>query len=246
MASAAPIRTQRTGFQKIAQVLSDSLLREIAPPRGRRRTSGRGPAPQAGPLFRQPAGRGQTGGRRREVALARRHAPGACRWHGRQHDGRRSAFERQVQKRILTPDEAALASRFAIAPAARSARHPGVAAFRPWPAMPSAVGGLTMQQLADQILAQARAGLSTATDLEAKPSAGSSDDRHESGRCRPQRHVDESRRSSRRVAAALRLAVVPAGFPGRPDRRRASDHRTRIQNAAREAVAEIALLRRPA
>src|SRR5262249_7532663 len=32
MASAAPIRTQRTGFQKVAQVLSDSLLREIAPP----------------------------------------------------------------------------------------------------------------------------------------------------------------------------------------------------------------------
>jgi DEAD/DEAH box helicase domain-containing protein len=32
MANAAPIRTQRTGFQKVAQVLSDSLLREIAPP----------------------------------------------------------------------------------------------------------------------------------------------------------------------------------------------------------------------
>jgi len=31
MASSAPIRTQRTGFQKIAQVLSDSLLREIVP-----------------------------------------------------------------------------------------------------------------------------------------------------------------------------------------------------------------------
>jgi DEAD/DEAH box helicase domain-containing protein len=30
--NAAPIRTQRTGFQKIAQVLTDSLLREIAPP----------------------------------------------------------------------------------------------------------------------------------------------------------------------------------------------------------------------
>src|SRR5262249_43995368 len=34
MASVAPIRTQRTGFQKTAQVLSDSLLREIAPPQG--------------------------------------------------------------------------------------------------------------------------------------------------------------------------------------------------------------------
>src|SRR3546814_21195586 len=32
MTSSAPIRTQRTGFQKVAQVLSDSLLREIAPP----------------------------------------------------------------------------------------------------------------------------------------------------------------------------------------------------------------------
>ena len=31
MASSAPIRTQRTGFQKVAQVLSDALLREIAP-----------------------------------------------------------------------------------------------------------------------------------------------------------------------------------------------------------------------
>lgn len=32
--TAAPIRTQRTGFQKIAQVLSDALLREIAPVAG--------------------------------------------------------------------------------------------------------------------------------------------------------------------------------------------------------------------
>ncbi|HMN39063.1 MAG TPA: hypothetical protein PKD49_15315 [Hyphomicrobium sp.] len=32
MTNAAPIRTQRTGFQKIAQVLSDTLLRDIAPP----------------------------------------------------------------------------------------------------------------------------------------------------------------------------------------------------------------------
>jgi hypothetical protein len=32
MSSSTPIRTQRTGFQKVAQVLSDSLLREIAPP----------------------------------------------------------------------------------------------------------------------------------------------------------------------------------------------------------------------
>jgi len=32
MTNAAPIRTQRTGFQKIAQVLSDALLRDIAPP----------------------------------------------------------------------------------------------------------------------------------------------------------------------------------------------------------------------
>lgn len=32
MTNAAPMRTQRTGFQNIAQVPSDALLREIAPP----------------------------------------------------------------------------------------------------------------------------------------------------------------------------------------------------------------------
>ena len=41
MTSAAPIRTQRTGFQKVAQVLSDSLLREIAPPGAAAEDTGR-------------------------------------------------------------------------------------------------------------------------------------------------------------------------------------------------------------
>src|SRR3546814_18509947 len=75
------------------------------------------------------------------------------------------AFELQVQGGILSPDDAALASVFAIgrqreAHAILAPRIPAMAA------MPSAIGGLTMQPLADRTLAHARAGLSTAPALQ--------------------------------------------------------------------------------
>src|SRR3546814_14826853 len=74
------------------------------------------------------------------------------------------AFELQVQGGILSPDDAALASVFAIgrqreANAILASRIPAMAA------MPSAIGGLTMQQLADRPLPLALAGPSKAKDL---------------------------------------------------------------------------------
>ncbi len=166
LASAAPIRTQRTGFQKTAQVLSDSLLREIAPPQ---LTEG-SPAEDVRRklvLFsdsRQDAAK-------LAVGVAKSHWLDALRQAvvEAMNSNTRSvlAFEREVQNALLTPEETALAARFATsrqddAQAILSSRH---ARLRN---NPSAIGGLTMQQLADQVLNQARAGLSRATDLEAE------------------------------------------------------------------------------
>ncbi len=164
LANAAPIRSQRTGFQKTGQVLSDTLLREIAPPQ---LTDGR---PAEDPrrklvLFsdsRQDAAK-------LAVGVAKSHWLDALRQTAVEAmtSNTRSAlaFEREVQNAVLTPEETILASRFATtrqndAQAILSSQH---ARLRN---NPSAVGGLTMQQLADQVLNQARAGLSRATDLE--------------------------------------------------------------------------------
>src|SRR3546814_11079898 len=46
----APIRPHRTGLQKVAQVLSDSLLREIAPPEVPAGRPGEDPRSQLGPF----------------------------------------------------------------------------------------------------------------------------------------------------------------------------------------------------
>ena len=165
MANSAPIRTQRTGFQKIAQVLSDSLLREIAPPEAAEGV----PAEDARRklvLFsdsRQDAAK-------LAVGVAKSHWLDALRQAlvDSMADNTHAvlAFESQLQGATLGPIDAALASRFATSRPAEvqailSARLPALRGT------PSAVGGMTMQQLADRVLAHARAGLSRATDLEA-------------------------------------------------------------------------------
>jgi DEAD/DEAH box helicase domain-containing protein len=235
MTSSTPIRTQRTGFQKVAQVLSDSLLREIAPPvieMGR---------PVEDPrrklvLFsdsRQDAAK-------LAVGVAKSHWLDAIRQAlvGGMEDSTRAAvaFEQQVRVVSLTPEDALLAGVFAVgrqseANAILMSRIPSMAAN------PSAIGGLTMQQLADRTLAHARSGLSKATDLEEDAARrllmtgmnpGGVD------RSVMWTNLDEQRGEWQRL---FDWAVLPPVYrPGLSGEE--NDHRTRIQTAAREAVAE--------
>jgi DEAD/DEAH box helicase domain-containing protein len=108
MASAAPIRTQRTGFQKTAQVLSDSLLREIAPSQ---RTEGSPPEDTRPKLVlfsdsRQDAAK-------LAVGVAKSHWLDALREavvEAMSSDTRAVlAFERDSQSLPLTPEETVLA-----------------------------------------------------------------------------------------------------------------------------------------
>lgn len=164
MTSTAPIRTQRTGFQKVAQVLSDSLLREIAPLQP---FAGNPPEDVRRKLVlfsdsRQDAAKLAVGVAKSHWldALRQTLVDGMC-------DSARAVilFERQAQSDALSPEEAVLAGRFAVsrrseAQAILSAQHPYMRTS------PSAVGSLTMEQLAAQVLARARTGLSRVTDLE--------------------------------------------------------------------------------
>jgi len=164
MTSFAPIRTQRTGFQKVAQVLSDSLLREIAPPHV-----------QAGRPIEDPQRKlvlfsdSRQDAAKLAVGVAKSHWLDALRQAlvGAMKDSTRApiAFEKQVQGVALCVGDEALASAFAIgrqseAMAIIASRNPTMAA------MPSAIGGLTMRQLADRTLGHARLGLSKSIDLE--------------------------------------------------------------------------------
>jgi ATP-dependent helicase YprA (DUF1998 family) len=161
MTNAAPIRTQRTGFQKIAQVLSDALLREIAPPQGSEEDPRRKLV-----MFsdsRQDAAK-------LAVGVAKSHWLDAIRQGvvEAMTTSTRSvlAFERQVQNAPLSDEERALAERFGTS---RSGEANAIMASQ-LPSMqrsPSAVGGLTMQQLADQTLSRARGGISRIHDVEA-------------------------------------------------------------------------------
>lgn len=171
MTNAAPIRTQRTGFQKIAQVLSDSLLREIAPPQLAEGVPVEDPRRKL-VLFsdsRQDAAK-------LAVGVAKSHWLDALRQA--LVDAMRTttaavlAFERQAQNVALGPDEAALANRFARAHPAQA--HAILSSYQQAALRnsPSAVGGLTMQELATQVISQARVGLSAATDLEQEAQAG--------------------------------------------------------------------------
>ena len=166
LVSAAPIRTQRTGFQKVAQVLSDSLIREIAPPDRSIETLTEDPKRKL-VMFsdsRQDAAK-------LAVGVAKSH------WQDAVRQGLVDAlaetgigviaYDRQLRGASLTQDEVLLASRFATgrpteAQAILSSQHATLQHT------PSAVAGLSMQQLADQVLGQARAGLSRATDLESE------------------------------------------------------------------------------
>jgi len=163
MANAAPIRTQRTGFQKTAQVLSDSLLREVAPPV---ETDGSPPEDSRRKLVlfsdsRQDAAK-------LSVGVAKSHWLDALRQAVVEAMANNTRavllFEREVLSQPLTPEESALARRFSSsrredARAISDAQHPRM---RDYPS----VDGLTMQQHADIVLRQARGGLSWATDLE--------------------------------------------------------------------------------
>ncbi len=74
------------------------------------------------------------------------------------------AFEQQVQYAALTPEETELAGHFAAA--RQEDAHAILSAQLPQLRNTPSVGGLTMQQHADQVLVQARAGLSRVTDIE--------------------------------------------------------------------------------
>ena len=164
LVSSAPIRTQRTGFQKVAQVLSDAVIREIAPTGESAGVPGEDPRRKL-VMFsdsRQDAAKlavgvakshWQDSVRQALVDALADTANGAI------------AYERQLQNASLAPDEVALASRFASgrpweAQAILSSQHDAVRHTQ------SPVAGLTMQELANRVLAQARQGLSRATDLE--------------------------------------------------------------------------------
>ena len=181
LVSSAPIRTQRTGFQKVAQVLSDGVIREIAPADGSAGT----PAEDA----------------RRKLVMfsdsrqdAAKLAVGVAKSHW-QDSVRQAlvdalaetasgvtAFERQVQGVSLTPDEASIASRFATsrpseAQAILSSQNDALRHTA------SGVKGLTMQHLADQVLAQARQGFVARHGPGSRSSAAAANGWHESGRC---------------------------------------------------------------
>lgn len=165
MASSTPIRTQRTGFQRIAQVLSDSLLREIAPPQ-----SATGAPPNEDEhrklvLFsdsRQDAAK-------LAVGVAKSHWLDALRQalvEGMADSAETVlSYEQKLQNSNLSPEKMELAERFATsrpkeAHAISLVQNPNFRNDR------SAVGGLTMGQLADQVLARAKVGLSWVIDLE--------------------------------------------------------------------------------
>jgi DEAD/DEAH box helicase domain-containing protein len=163
MANAAPIRTQRTGFQKTAQVLSDSLLREIAPPQ---QSDGSPPEDARRKLVlfsdsRQDAAK-------LAVGVAKSHWLDALRQAvvNAMASNTQAAllFEREVQNLPVTPPESELARRFSTsrqddAQAIMNAQHPRM---RDYPSR----NGRTMQEHADAVLRQAREGLSRVTDLE--------------------------------------------------------------------------------
>lgn len=154
MTNAAPIRTQRTGFQKIAQVLSDSLLREVAPP-----AVGYAENPQRKLVLfsdsRQDAAKLAVGVAKshwldtlRQVLVESLHDEARC----------VVAFDRQCRGEVLSAAEESLADRFQASRQAEALAIQAVHAGRG--ARPSTRGGLTNQQLADRTRAEAQESLS--------------------------------------------------------------------------------------
>ncbi|MBR1217498.1 DEAD/DEAH box helicase [Bradyrhizobium sp. U87765 SZCCT0131] len=234
LASAAPIRTQRTGFQKTAQVLTDALLREIAPvPRG---------AAQATEDSRRKLvlfSDSRQDAAKLAVGVAKSHWLDAMRQvlvEGVSEEAAAIlAFERRTRRENLTPEEEALANRFGSA--RPDAAYAILAAANGQGAMPSAVGGMTLQQYADLLLAQARSGILPIQSLQAQAqrrllATGMNPggvDRSVTW-TNPQTHEGEWPR-------LLDWQLVPPGFRANlsPDERA---HQNRIENAEREAIAE--------
>jgi DEAD/DEAH box helicase domain-containing protein len=159
MTNAAPIRTQRTGFQKIAQVLSDSLLREIAPP-----TAGHAESPQRKLVLfsdsRQDAAKLAVGVAKshwldtlRQVLVESLHEEARC----------VLAFDKQCRGEPLTAEEEVLADRFQSSRQAEALAIQAVDAGRG--ARPSSCGGRTNQQLADKVRAEAQESLSPVSSI---------------------------------------------------------------------------------
>jgi len=146
----APIRTQRTGFQKIAQVLSDVLLRDLSRP----------PLSTARKLVvfsdsRQDAAKLSAGMRFSHYRDALRQALVAALT---QQGAGPQAFQAQCQGQQLTPQQVTAATAFASA-------HPADATAIAMAANPATAGlpcaiypGLTNQQAAQQIVQRATSG----------------------------------------------------------------------------------------
>ncbi len=232
--TAAPIRTQRTGFQKIAQVLSDALLREIAPPAQAAAAAAEDPRRKL-VLFsdsRQDAAKLAVGVAKSHWLDAVRQALVAAM---AAETRAIIAFQRRVQGAVLTPEENDLADRFAASRpevvAAMLATQHGLGGT------PSAVGGLTNQQLANQIAAQAQNGLSPVLSLEADTQRGLVATGMNPGgvdRSVMWTNLDAGTGDWQRL---FDWARIPPGFRNNlsPDERM---HKQRIENAAREVIAE--------
>jgi hypothetical protein len=145
------------------------------------------------------------------------------------------AFERRIGGASLSPEENVLASRFATsrpdAMAAILAVHQGLGS------MSSAVRGLTMQQLADQVAAQGRDGISPITAVAAEAQRGLLVTGMNPGgvdRSVMWTDLDAGNGDWQRLFDWNR---APPGFRNdlSPDER---GHQNRIENAAREAIAE--------
>ena len=236
MTNAAPIRTQRTGFQRTAQVLADALLREIAPPEENASRSDED-ARRKLVLFsdsRQDAAK-------LSIGVAKSHWLDAMRQalaEGMADDTKAVlAFQQKVQENALSAREQGLAEQF-LRTRQQDAMAIMAAQQERTREMPSSEGSLTMQQLADQVVARARAGLSKATDLEAEAerrllAAGM----NPGGVDRSVTWSDLTRSSGdwkdlfdwRTSPASYRNSLSPEQ----------QDHRRRITEAAREAVSEM-------
>lgn len=235
MASSAPIRTQRTGFQKVAQVLSDALLREIAPPEVK------GGHPLEDPrrklvLFsdsRQDAAK-------LAVGVAKSHWLDALRQalvNGMESSTKMAlAFEQQVKGIALDEEGVTLAGVFATgrqgeAMAIMATQNPAMAG------MPSAVGGLSMRQLADRALGHAKSGLSKVTDLEEYAARKLLMTGMNPGGVDRSVMWTDLEESLGQWQHLFDWALVPPGYRAALSAKEEA-HRSRIQTAAREAVAE--------
>ena len=162
--TSAPIRTQRTGFQKVAQVLSDSILRTIAPSD----TENGSPVEDRKRKLVMFSDSRQDAAKL-AVGVAKSHWQDAVRQClvDSVGDNARAAiaYEQRVLQATLTPEEESLADAFATgrvseAQAILAVQHDHMRDTS------SPVAGFTMQQLADQVLGHARLSLARATDLE--------------------------------------------------------------------------------